>query len=452
MSSCPFCSHSNPSGARFCNDCGSPLTLQPCPHCEAVNDAAAAECHRCGAPLDVAAVKSGDAAVLLHPHPAREATTGAKAREASEAVARQHAHIASAAGAGPDARQTSADQSLSDGAKRPEDGASTSGPAATEAHIPESIFDRMERGIDARLAGEWAKPHVGTGDAEPFAAGPHVANSVADAISSRPRPSASVAEAIAARSRASSSVADAIPARPGASASVADATAARPRARASVADATAARPRGRASVADALPRGEPRGRAPDSRADRRRARASSGLLGAAIALAVLALGVAGYFTFVDGVPGSRSDSAVAFGERQGKASASEDSARAGGSPGVATKSSGAEAGANPPPASVDSVAAPTANPAAAALVSVQPGAPGVRAPNASGAPAPTAAKSGSRSAASTTAADSAPPASRTRRPSDAAAIATQRLIERDLKPFLPPKTTGTEGNTYPSIN
>ena len=50
-SDCPFCSHGNPEGARFCNDCGSPLHLSPCSHCEAVNDDWAERCHRCGAPL-----------------------------------------------------------------------------------------------------------------------------------------------------------------------------------------------------------------------------------------------------------------------------------------------------------------------------------------------------------------------------------------------------------------
>jgi len=48
---CPFCSHENPSGARFCNECGSPLHLAPCTHCDAVNDIELSACHGCGAPL-----------------------------------------------------------------------------------------------------------------------------------------------------------------------------------------------------------------------------------------------------------------------------------------------------------------------------------------------------------------------------------------------------------------
>jgi len=48
---CPFCDHANPFGAKFCNECGSPLSLKPCRHCEAVNDQAAQNCYKCGAEL-----------------------------------------------------------------------------------------------------------------------------------------------------------------------------------------------------------------------------------------------------------------------------------------------------------------------------------------------------------------------------------------------------------------
>jgi double zinc ribbon protein len=48
---CPFCQHSNPAVAKFCNDCGSPLTLKPCNQCGAVNDRAAKNCHECHAEL-----------------------------------------------------------------------------------------------------------------------------------------------------------------------------------------------------------------------------------------------------------------------------------------------------------------------------------------------------------------------------------------------------------------
>jgi hypothetical protein len=46
---CLFCDHVNPLGAKFCNDCGSPLHLKPCKQCEAINDHAAQNCYRCGA-------------------------------------------------------------------------------------------------------------------------------------------------------------------------------------------------------------------------------------------------------------------------------------------------------------------------------------------------------------------------------------------------------------------
>lgn len=45
---CPFCNHANPAGAKYCNDCGSPLHLKPCNHCEAINDQVASYCYTCG--------------------------------------------------------------------------------------------------------------------------------------------------------------------------------------------------------------------------------------------------------------------------------------------------------------------------------------------------------------------------------------------------------------------
>lgn len=46
---CPFCDHRNPAGAKFCNDCASPLHLKPCSQCDAVNHHAATNCYKCGA-------------------------------------------------------------------------------------------------------------------------------------------------------------------------------------------------------------------------------------------------------------------------------------------------------------------------------------------------------------------------------------------------------------------
>lgn len=51
---CPKCGHQNPQGARFCNNCGSPLqrTEGPrCPKCGSVNPPGAKFCSSCGAPL-----------------------------------------------------------------------------------------------------------------------------------------------------------------------------------------------------------------------------------------------------------------------------------------------------------------------------------------------------------------------------------------------------------------
>ena len=45
---CLVCDHVNPAGAKFCNDCGSPLHVKECSRCEAVNDRAAKNCFKCG--------------------------------------------------------------------------------------------------------------------------------------------------------------------------------------------------------------------------------------------------------------------------------------------------------------------------------------------------------------------------------------------------------------------
>jgi len=74
---CPFCAHDNPAGARFCNDCGSPLYLKPCPQCDAVNDAAAVQCHQCGTALE--ATLGTDAALTAATQAfARDSGTGAR--------------------------------------------------------------------------------------------------------------------------------------------------------------------------------------------------------------------------------------------------------------------------------------------------------------------------------------------------------------------------------------
>jgi ribosomal protein L40E len=45
---CLSCEHANPSGAKFCQECGSALNLKLCKQCEAVNQIKAEQCHKCG--------------------------------------------------------------------------------------------------------------------------------------------------------------------------------------------------------------------------------------------------------------------------------------------------------------------------------------------------------------------------------------------------------------------
>jgi hypothetical protein len=51
---CLFCQHANPASAKFCNECGSGLHLQPCERCDAINDRNAPQCHHCGVALAAA--------------------------------------------------------------------------------------------------------------------------------------------------------------------------------------------------------------------------------------------------------------------------------------------------------------------------------------------------------------------------------------------------------------
>jgi hypothetical protein len=80
---CRFCAHANPAGARFCNDCGSPLDFKPCPNCEAVNDARSDRCHQCGLALAPQTVASASA---LTPPIASAPDAMAGRREASDNV------------------------------------------------------------------------------------------------------------------------------------------------------------------------------------------------------------------------------------------------------------------------------------------------------------------------------------------------------------------------------
>lgn len=46
---CLFCKHQNPSGAIFCNACGTQLNMQPCDQCGAIDARDARNCYKCGA-------------------------------------------------------------------------------------------------------------------------------------------------------------------------------------------------------------------------------------------------------------------------------------------------------------------------------------------------------------------------------------------------------------------
>ena len=80
---CPFCDHHNPAGAKFCNDCGSPLHLKPCNQCDAVNHQAATNCYKCGAECP-ASFTTPEATPVL---PAADVTTPAWATPGDVGVA-----------------------------------------------------------------------------------------------------------------------------------------------------------------------------------------------------------------------------------------------------------------------------------------------------------------------------------------------------------------------------
>jgi hypothetical protein len=84
---CPFCNHANPAGAKYCNDCGSPLHLKPCNHCEAINDEVASNCYKCGAEFPV--LSTAPAASAL---PALN-TTAASATLSDMGFERRHAPL-----------------------------------------------------------------------------------------------------------------------------------------------------------------------------------------------------------------------------------------------------------------------------------------------------------------------------------------------------------------------
>ena len=51
---CPKCQFANPEGARFCNECGSPLEMT-CPECGKANPPGSKFCNGCGHQLSLPA-------------------------------------------------------------------------------------------------------------------------------------------------------------------------------------------------------------------------------------------------------------------------------------------------------------------------------------------------------------------------------------------------------------
>ena len=52
---CLFCKHCNLASARYCNECASPLHLQPCNECGAIDNRTAGTCYKCGTQFNVPA-------------------------------------------------------------------------------------------------------------------------------------------------------------------------------------------------------------------------------------------------------------------------------------------------------------------------------------------------------------------------------------------------------------
>jgi ribosomal protein L40E len=89
---CAFCDHRNPAGARFCNDCASPLHLKPCAQCNAINDQPAQHCYQCGTAFP-ALISAPAAARVL---PAADATPATAAPGDVAVVATLAGFVASA--------------------------------------------------------------------------------------------------------------------------------------------------------------------------------------------------------------------------------------------------------------------------------------------------------------------------------------------------------------------
>src|SRR5246127_3708913 len=78
---CSKCGSENPSGRKFCGECGDPFTVR-CPKCGAENTAPFKFCGECGTTLEVAAAASTigaepeSSAIRVNPEAAPEAAEG----------------------------------------------------------------------------------------------------------------------------------------------------------------------------------------------------------------------------------------------------------------------------------------------------------------------------------------------------------------------------------------
>ena len=131
-STCAFCHHENPSSARYCNDCASPLALKPCRVCDAVNARPAGACHRCRTPFAVEPPAGADVSTETIVAQA-DATLAALRRELEQATAHVSAATMEAQAPAPAASGVSQAPAL-----RPE---------ALVATVPEAPLPRGEHFI-----------------------------------------------------------------------------------------------------------------------------------------------------------------------------------------------------------------------------------------------------------------------------------------------------------------
>jgi hypothetical protein len=366
--SCRFCAHHNPSVAKFCNQCGSPLTLKLCSKCEAIADLNAAHCHQCGAPFEELPVT--DAIVQ---GAGRSTADGESALDAMAATYR-------------DTREATA--------------SGTTDAASGPLHIPEFLARRLAGGSLPRSPDEAADPD---------------GSAALEASLGHPDP-------------------------------------------------------GERSAHDS------------DRPERRNHHhvRRSAFQRASLVVALTAIGLAGYYLYAGRTPEGRQQGDAALAGKPTNEIASQGSARESrtgeGDGNATTRDNGVAASSAP-------------NPAAAAPVSVRPDASGIKAPDASAIePLPPSQRaiqrptSVSRKDAERVSLQAAPaPAGRTPRQPDASAIATQRLIardlglpgprsdsptppldrdaietqrliERDLGPFLRKNGSGTSADALPPIN